>query len=74
MKNKGSYTYTDKAEDYILKLVDFTPRTTNQITSLAKMKYFSDIHYYTIKRLLEKMFKKGAVKKSARGKYTLWTR
>jgi len=73
MKTKNAYSYRDTAEALILNIVTNIPKTTHRIQSEAQL-YFTKIHFATVKRLLNNLWKKGKVRKIEMGRYDLWSR
>ena len=71
-RTKGAFNYDDFTNKQILNHVSPIPKTTHQLTTESK-KEIIGIHYYTIRRILEGMFKAGKIRKEQRGIYTFWS-
>lgn len=63
--------YGTDAEDYIRDLTA-SPRSTLAIAIAAKFKY-PEMHYMTVRRILEKLSKEGTVTKIEAGKMAIWS-
>lgn len=68
----GSLEYGDEAAQYILRLVNLEPKTTNRIKEEAKVQYFSKIHHHTVARVVETLHRNGHIRKQLIGRVTIW--
>jgi predicted transcriptional regulator len=73
MRTKGAFGYDEEDENKLLEQVDVLPQTTNKIAEKFKGVY-AEIHYRTVERLLERLWRRGEVKKQEIGRITLWSR
>lgn len=74
MRKKGQFEYGEEHEDILYKLVTDIPRTTNAIALEVKATYFKKIDPKTVGRLLERLRKRGKIKKFKSGRITIWQR
>ena len=74
MRTKGSFSYTEEAEKAVMSVVTVQPQTTNTIKKEVKERYFDDIHFATVKRILEKLQKDGRIRYTKIGAVKLWNR
>ena len=73
MRTKDSFEYREDAEKNILGLVSReVPQTTNVITAKAQKKYYAKIHKDTVRRLLQKLYDEGKIRRFSIGQATVW--